>query len=62
MLCTTPVQRAGTSGHGTAGIQNFANLVIDLEIGGDGRDRDSKFRDFLGGNSGGNFLKKFGAG
>ena len=36
MLCTTPVQQGGTSSHGTTGIQNFANLVIDLEIGGDG--------------------------
>ena len=41
MLCTTPVQRGGTSGHSTTGIQNFANLVIDLEIRGDGGDRDS---------------------
>ena len=33
---TTPIKRGLSSGHGATGIEDFSDLGVDLEIGGDG--------------------------
>jgi hypothetical protein len=59
---TTPIEGSLTRGHRAAGIENFANLAVDLKIGGNGGDRDTELRNFLCRNGCGNLLKKGGAG
>ena len=62
MFGTTPIDRGLSSGHGATGIEDFSDLGVDLEIGGDGGEGDPEFGDFFRGNCGGHFLQEGGAG
>ena len=59
---TTPIERGLSSGHGATGIEDFSDLGVDLEIGGDGGEGNPEFGDFFRGNCGGHFLQEGRAG
>ena len=55
-----PIERGLAFGHGLAGIEQFADLAVDLKIVRDGGDRLAKIGEFFGGNSGGNLFQQIG--
>ena len=62
MFGAAPIEQGFARGHGATGVEDFADLTVDLVIGRNGGDGDAKFSNFLGGDRGRNFVEQGGAG
>ena len=61
MFRTGPIKRDLAGGHGLAGVEQFADLSVDLEIGRNGGDRFAEISEFFCGYGGGNLFQQIGA-